>query len=165
MDCAGLRSGFNEDYVGYGHTSCTHITMAVDCCMNTYRFCLSPLFVCIIAMVKISPIPQALGATAIAWVVACLFLLLRRLPLAQGLASPSAAPPAISLDNLSCSHDGGDVWQLKDVSYVLQRGAKVGLTGRNGCGKVMMHFDRKILFLRMDTRYSMVVSRILLMIP
>lgn len=47
-----------------------------------------------------------------------------------------AAPPAISIEGLSCSHDGGNVYQLKDVSYVLPRGAKVGLTGRNGCGKV-----------------------------
>jgi hypothetical protein len=32
-------------------------------------------------------------------------------------------PPAITVDGLSCSHDGGDTWQLKDVSYVLPRGA------------------------------------------
>ena len=44
-------------------------------------------------------------------------------------------PPAIIVDNLSCSHDGGSVFQLKDVSYILPRGGKVGLVGRNGCGK------------------------------
>lgn len=49
--------------------------------------------------------------------------------------SVAAQPPAIAIEGLSCSHDGGQVWQLKDVSYVLPRGAKVGLTGRNGCGK------------------------------
>lgn len=44
-------------------------------------------------------------------------------------------PPALILDGLTCSHDGGTVFQLKDVSYVLPRTAKVGLVGRNGCGK------------------------------
>ena len=44
-------------------------------------------------------------------------------------------PPALSLENISCSHDGGETWQLKDVSYVLPRGAKVALVGRNGAGK------------------------------
>jgi len=44
-------------------------------------------------------------------------------------------PPAISLDGLTCSHDGGGMYQLKDVSYVLPRGGKIGLVGRNGCGK------------------------------
>jgi ATP-binding cassette subfamily F protein uup len=47
----------------------------------------------------------------------------------------SAAPPAISIENLSCSHDGGGTFQLNQVSHVLTRGQKVGLTGRNGCGK------------------------------
>ena len=46
-----------------------------------------------------------------------------------------ALPPALTLDGLTCSHDGGTVFQLKDVSYVLPRTAKVGLVGRNGCGK------------------------------
>jgi hypothetical protein len=41
-----------------------------------------------------------------------------------------ALPPALSLDGLTCSHDGGTVFQLKDVSYVLPRTAKVGLVGR-----------------------------------
>jgi ABC-type multidrug transport system fused ATPase/permease subunit len=45
-----------------------------------------------------------------------------------------AQPPVITIDNLSCSHDGGNIYQLKDVSYVLPRGAKVGLVGRNGSG-------------------------------
>jgi ATP-binding cassette subfamily F protein uup len=44
-------------------------------------------------------------------------------------------PPALLLEGLTCSHDGGNVYQLKDVSYVLPRQAKVGLVGRNGCGK------------------------------
>ncbi|GKY90620.1 hypothetical protein MPSEU_000035500 [Mayamaea pseudoterrestris] len=48
---------------------------------------------------------------------------------------PSSQPPVLSIENLSCSHDGGENWQLKDVSYVLQRGAKVALVGRNGAGK------------------------------
>ena len=50
-------------------------------------------------------------------------------------AFSASAPPAIFIDNLSCSHDGGNNYQLKDVSYVLTQGQKVGLTGRNGCGK------------------------------
>jgi ATP-binding cassette subfamily F protein uup len=33
------------------------------------------------------------------------------------------------------NHDGGTVVQLKDMSYVLPRTTKVGLVGRNGCGK------------------------------
>lgn len=44
-------------------------------------------------------------------------------------------PPALLLEGLTCSHDGGNVYQLNDVSYVLPRQAKVGLVGRNGCGK------------------------------
>jgi ATP-binding cassette subfamily F protein uup len=71
----------------------------------------------------------------------------------------SAQPPAISIENLSCTHDGGDTWQLRDVSYVLPRGAskhlslsvhrlsarrltrlivhfaEIALVGRNGAGK------------------------------
>jgi len=46
-----------------------------------------------------------------------------------------AAPPALTLENLQCSHNGGETWQLDDVSYILPRGAKVALVGRNGCGK------------------------------
>lgn len=49
--------------------------------------------------------------------------------------TPSLAPPAISIEDLSCTHNGGETYQLKDVSYVLQRGAKVALIGRNGAGK------------------------------
>jgi ATP-binding cassette subfamily F protein uup len=52
----------------------------------------------------------------------------------EQLSSPGL-PPALSLDGLTCSHDGGTIYQLKDVSYVLPRTAKVGLVGRNGCGK------------------------------
>jgi ABC transport system ATP-binding/permease protein len=44
-------------------------------------------------------------------------------------------PPAISIEGLSCTHDGGGTYQLKDVNYVLPRGAKVSLIGRNGSGK------------------------------
>lgn len=47
----------------------------------------------------------------------------------------SSLAPAISIENLSCSHDGGSNYQLQDVSYVLSRGSKQGLVGRNGCGK------------------------------
>jgi ABC transporter len=32
-----------------------------------------------------------------------------------------AEPPAITLADLSCTHDGGENWQLQDVSYVLPR--------------------------------------------
>jgi ABC-type bacteriocin/lantibiotic exporter with double-glycine peptidase domain len=46
--------------------------------------------------------------------------------------STTALPPAISLDGLTCSHDGGTVYQLRDVSYNLPRTARVGLVGRNG---------------------------------
>jgi ATP-binding cassette subfamily F protein uup len=50
--------------------------------------------------------------------------------------SPSQPlPPAISVDSVTCSHDGGSTYQLNDVSYVLPRGGKIGLVGRNGCGK------------------------------
>lgn len=31
--------------------------------------------------------------------------------------------PVITLDAVSCSHDGGDNWQLEHVSYILKRGA------------------------------------------
>jgi ABC-type multidrug transport system fused ATPase/permease subunit len=51
-------------------------------------------------------------------------------------SSSQPPPPALSLENISCSHNGGETWQLKDVSYVLPRGAKVALVGRNGAGKV-----------------------------
>ncbi len=44
-------------------------------------------------------------------------------------------PPAISIESLTCSHDGGSIYQLKDVNYVLPRGGKIGLVGKNGCGK------------------------------
>jgi ATP-binding cassette subfamily F protein uup len=49
--------------------------------------------------------------------------------------SSSLAPPAISIDTVSCTHNGGETYQLRDVSYVLPRGAKVALVGRNGAGK------------------------------
>jgi ATP-binding cassette subfamily F protein uup len=47
----------------------------------------------------------------------------------------TALPPALFLEGLTCSHDGGTVYQLKDVSYILPRTKKIGLVGRNGCGK------------------------------
>lgn len=58
------------------------------------------------------------------------------------LAAPSsytdpsvALPPAISVDSLSCTHNGGETWQVKDVSFVLPQGAKAALIGVNGSGK------------------------------
>ena len=53
----------------------------------------------------------------------------------QASVSNSQGQPALSLLNLSCSHDGGNVYQLKDVNYFLPRNGKIGLVGRNGCGK------------------------------
>lgn len=50
------------------------------------------------------------------------------------LTSPGL-PPALFLEGLTCSHDSGTVYQLNDVSYILPRTSKVGLVGRNGCGK------------------------------
>jgi ABC-type cobalamin/Fe3+-siderophores transport system ATPase subunit len=50
-------------------------------------------------------------------------------------SSTPGLPPALLLEGLTCSHDGGTVYQMKDVSYVLPRTGKVGLVGRNGCGK------------------------------
>jgi ATP-binding cassette subfamily F protein uup len=47
----------------------------------------------------------------------------------------SSSPPVLSVEGLSCTHDGGGTYQLKDVYYNLQRGAKVALIGRNGTGK------------------------------
>ena len=43
-----------------------------------------------------------------------------------------AGPPAITARDLTCSFDGGDSYQLNSASYVLPRGARVGLVGRNG---------------------------------
>jgi ABC-type transport system involved in cytochrome bd biosynthesis fused ATPase/permease subunit len=55
---------------------------------------------------------------------------------ATGTSSSTAAePPAISMEGLSCTHDGGENYQLDDVSYNLPRGGKVALLGRNGAGK------------------------------
>lgn len=53
----------------------------------------------------------------------------------ESSSSSPGLPPALFLDGLTCSHDGGTVYQLKDVSYILPRTAKVGMVGRNGCGK------------------------------
>jgi ABC-type multidrug transport system fused ATPase/permease subunit len=49
-------------------------------------------------------------------------------------ALAAADSPAISMGGVSCTHNGGETWQLQDVSYVLQRGAKAALVGRNGTG-------------------------------
>eukprot|EP01082_Thalassiosira_pseudonana_P001780 g671.t1 g671 contig10:503412-506258(-) len=46
-----------------------------------------------------------------------------------------SGPPAISARDLTCTFDGGETYQLDSASYVLPRGARVGLVGRNGCGK------------------------------
>jgi ATP-binding cassette subfamily F protein uup len=54
---------------------------------------------------------------------------------AAGGGGASGGPPAIAIDSLTCTHDGGTTYQLRDVSYFLGRGAKAGLVGRNGCGK------------------------------
>ena len=41
-------------------------------------------------------------------------------------------PPAIILDGLTCTHDGGTKYQLDKVSYNLPRGKRIGLVGKNG---------------------------------
>ena len=43
-----------------------------------------------------------------------------------------AGPPAIILDGLTCTHDGGTKYQLDQVSYNLPRGKRIGLVGKNG---------------------------------
>jgi ATPase subunit of ABC transporter with duplicated ATPase domains len=54
----------------------------------------------------------------------------------SSLTSESMAGPAVlQLQGLTCSHDGGNTYQLQDVNYVLPQRAKIGLLGRNGCGK------------------------------
>ena len=53
----------------------------------------------------------------------------------QSASVPGLLPPAILIEDLSCTHNGGETYQLRDVSYVLPRGSKVALIGRNGCGK------------------------------
>jgi len=51
-------------------------------------------------------------------------------------SSPSStAAPVLTVEGLSCTHNGGETWQLKDVDFNLQRGAKAALIGRNGTGK------------------------------
>jgi len=49
--------------------------------------------------------------------------------------STSALPPAVTIQKVTCTHDGGSKYQLNDVSYILPRGECIGLVGRNGCGK------------------------------
>jgi len=41
----------------------------------------------------------------------------------------------LTVEGLSCTHNGGETWQLRDVDFNLQRGAKAALIGRNGTGK------------------------------
>ena len=41
----------------------------------------------------------------------------------------------LSIEGLTCSHNGGSVYQLENVEYIVPRGAKIGLVGKNGCGK------------------------------
>lgn len=50
-------------------------------------------------------------------------------------SSSSTAAPVLTVEGLSCTHNGGETWQLKDVDFNLQRGAKAALIGRNGTGK------------------------------
>jgi ATPase subunit of ABC transporter with duplicated ATPase domains len=54
---------------------------------------------------------------------------------AAATGSSSLLPPAISIDNLSCTHNGGETWQFKEASFVIQQGAKAALIGINGSGK------------------------------
>lgn len=52
----------------------------------------------------------------------------------QELLSTSG-PPAITARDLTCTFDGGNTYQLLAANYNLPRGRRVGLVGRNGCGK------------------------------
>ena len=52
----------------------------------------------------------------------------------NNVASTSAGY-AIKIEGLTCSHDGGTTYQLNNVNYSLPRNGKIGLLGRNGCGK------------------------------
>ena len=52
----------------------------------------------------------------------------------QELLSTSG-PPAITARDLTCTFDGGNTFQLQAANYNLPRGRRVGLVGRNGCGK------------------------------
>eukprot|EP00536_Pseudo-nitzschia_multiseries_P013663 jgi/Psemu1/320503/estExt_fgenesh1_pm.C_5980006 len=53
----------------------------------------------------------------------------------SGSSSSSTAAPVLTVEGLSCTHNGGETWQLRDVDFNLQRGAKAALIGRNGTGK------------------------------
>lgn len=46
-----------------------------------------------------------------------------------------SSAPVLSVENLSCTHNGGETYQLRNVDFNLQRGAKAALIGRNGTGK------------------------------
>jgi ABC transport system ATP-binding/permease protein len=43
--------------------------------------------------------------------------------------------PVLTIQDLTCSHDGGTVYQLNHINLVLQKGRKLALVGKNGCGK------------------------------
>lgn len=49
--------------------------------------------------------------------------------------SSSTTVPVLTVEGLSCTHNGGETWQLRDVNFNLQRGVKAALIGRNGTGK------------------------------
>lgn len=42
----------------------------------------------------------------------------------SSVSTQQPLPPAITVDGVTCSHDGGTTYQLKDVSYVLPKGKK-----------------------------------------
>jgi iron complex transport system ATP-binding protein len=42
---------------------------------------------------------------------------------------------AVSLDDLSLSHDGGDTWALRNLSWQVMPGQRWAVLGPNGCGK------------------------------
>lgn len=53
----------------------------------------------------------------------------------EALVTTVSGPPAMTARDLTCSFDGGGTYQLNEATYVLPRGSRVGLVGRNGCGK------------------------------
>ena len=59
----------------------------------------------------------------------------RTLPTTRLKMAAPLEPPAVTLEQVSCTHDGGDTWQLEEANYVLPRRGKVALVGRNGAGK------------------------------
>lgn len=53
----------------------------------------------------------------------------------DGTSAAISSAPVLSVENLSCTHNGGETYQLRNVDFNLQRGAKAALIGRNGTGK------------------------------